>query len=142
MSIVYVGNATADPRGSRRLPCRVPRAIYNMYSHPGTREQTFSGASPRGSSTPHMPLARATTKVMHATRVARRDQLKSHAQSGVRGGWGDNNDIALDGLICNVRSMLSYRIVACVGGQIEDLSVVVYDDADFAGCAESHMSTS
>ena len=26
MSFVYVGNATADPRGSRRLPCRVPRA--------------------------------------------------------------------------------------------------------------------
>ena len=57
-------------------------------------------------------------------------------------GGGDNNGIAIDGLICNVRSVVSYRIVACVGGQIEDLSVVVYDDADFAGCAESHMSTS
>ena len=88
-----------------------------------------------------MPLARATTKVMHATRVARRDQLKSLAQSGVRGGWGDNNDIALYGLIRNVRSILSCRIVACVGDQIEDLSVVVYDDADFAGCAEAQMST-
>ena len=88
-----------------------------------------------------MPLARATTKVMHATRVARRDQLNNHAQSGVRGGWWDNNDIAIDGLICNVRSILSDRIVACVGGQIEDMSVVVNDGADFAGCAEAQMST-
>ena len=57
--------------------------------------------------------------------------------------WSVQDDARLYHLMCHVNSTLGKRMVGWVGNSMKDLSsVVVYADADFAGCAQSLRPTS
>ena len=56
--------------------------------------------------------------------------------------WTKDDDARLHHLMCYVNSTLSLKMIGWVGDKIEDLSLGLFADADFAGCAQSLRSTS
>ena len=95
----------------------------------------------RGALAPH--AASILMKLLYAARIARFDLLRSI------------NTLArnvtkcpfkmmpkLYDLMCYVNSTLGKRMIGWVGNDMKDLSIALYADADFAGCALSLRSTS
>ena len=56
--------------------------------------------------------------------------------------WTVEDDAKLYHLMCYVNSSLSKRMTGWVGNKFDDLSLSLFADADFAGCAQTLRSTS
>ena len=82
-------------------------------------------------------------KLLYAARIARFDLLrsiKSLARNVTK--WTVDDDAKLYHLMCYVNSNLTKRMTGWVGDKFKDLSLSLFADADFAGCAQSLRSTS
>ena len=87
--------------------------------------------------------ARVILKVYYEARAARFDLLRSIGYLATRiTKWDADCDRRLHRLMSYVHSTLSYRQAAWVGDSIENLSLHLYSDADMAGDAKTHRSTS
>ena len=98
-------------------------------------------SNPRGTLAPH--AASVLMKLLYAARIARFDLLRSInslARNVTK--WSTSDDAKLHHLMCYVNSTLSMKMIGWVGDNIKDLSLALYADADFAGCAQSLRSTS
>ena len=109
---------------------------------PGTTGEDVSpGESARGALAPH--AASVLMKLLYAARIARFDLLRSInslARNVTK--WTVDDDAKLYHLMCYVNSSLSKRMTGWVGNRFDDLSLSLFADADFAGCAQSLRSTS
>ena len=106
-------------------------------SRPGQDSETLS----RGNLAPH--AASVLMKLLYAARIARFDLLRSiNALARNVTKWTKDDDARLHHLMCYVNSTLSLKMIGWVGDKIEDLSLGLFADADFAGCAQSLRSTS
>ena len=82
-------------------------------------------------------------KLLYAARIARFDLLRSiNALARNVTKWTKDDDARLHHLMCYVNSTLSLKMIGWVGDKIEDLSLGLFADADFAGCAQSLRSAS
>ena len=82
-------------------------------------------------------------KLLYAARIARFDLLRSInslARNVTK--WTVDDDAKLYHLMCYVNSSLSKRMTGWVGNKFDDLSLSLFADADFAGCAQTLRSTS
>ena len=82
-------------------------------------------------------------KLLYAARIARFDLLRSInvlARNVTK--WTKEDDAKLHHLMCYVNSTLSMKMIGWVGDELKDLSLALFPDADFAGCAQSLRSTS
>ena len=109
---------------------------------PGTiGEDVSPGESARGALAPH--AASVLMKLLYAARIARFDLLRSInslARNVTK--WTVDDDAKLYHLMCYVNSSLSKRMTGWVGNKFDDLSLSLFADADFAGCAQTLRSTS
>ena len=106
-------------------------------SRPGQDSESLS----RGNLAPH--AASVLMKLLYAARIARFDLLRSiNALARNVTKWTKDDDARLHHLMCYVNSTLSLKMIGWVGDKIEDLSLGLFADADFAGCAQSLRSTS
>ena len=106
-------------------------------SRPGQDSELLS----RGNLAPH--AASVLMKLLYAARIARFDLLRSiNALARNVTKWTKDDDARLHHLMCYVNSTLSLKMIGWVGDKIEDLSLGLFADADFAGCAQSLRSTS
>ena len=106
-------------------------------SRPGQDSETPN----RGNLAPH--AASVLMKLLYAARIARFDLLRSiNALARNVTKWTKDADARLHHLMCYVNSTLSLKMIGWVGDKIEDLSLGLFADADFAGCAQSLRSTS
>ena len=109
---------------------------------PGTTGEAVSpGESARGALAPH--AASVLMKLLYAARIARFDLLRSInslARNVTK--WTVDDDAKLYHLMCYVNSSLSKRMTGWVGNKFDDLSLSLFADADFAGCAQTLRSTS
>ena len=106
-------------------------------SRPGQDSETPN----RGNLAPH--AASVLMKLLYAARIARFDLLRSiNALARNVTKWTKDDDARLHHLMCYVNSTLSLKMIRWVGDKIEDLSLGLFADADFAGCAQSLRSTS
>ena len=106
-------------------------------SRPGQDSETLN----RGNLAPH--AASVLMKLLYAARIARFDLLRSiNALARNVTKWTKDDDARLHHLMCYVNSTLSLNMIGWVGDKIEDLSLGLFADADFAGCAQSLRSTS
>ena len=106
-------------------------------SRPGQDSETPN----RGNLAPH--AASVLMKLLYAARIARFDLLRSiNALARNVTKWTKDDDARLHHLMCYVNSTLSLKMIGWVGDKIEDLSLGLFADADFAGCAQSLRSTS
>ena len=112
------------------------------FYQPGTTgDDVSSGESARGALAPH--AASVLMKLIYAARIARFDLLRS-INSLARNvtEWTVDDDAKLYHLMCYVNSSLTKRMTGWVGDKFKDLSLSLFADADFAGCAQSLRSTS
>ena len=81
--------------------------------------------------------------VMFAARWARADLLRAigFLASNLHE-WGETQDRRLFRLMCYVNNTLQLRLIAFIGDKPEDLKLVAYSDADFAGDRRDSKSTS
>ena len=106
-------------------------------SRPGQDSESLN----RGNLAPH--AASVFMKLLYAARIARFDLLRSiNALARNVTKWTKDDDARLHHLMCYVNSTLSLKMIGWVGDKIEDLSLGLFADADFAGCAQSLRSTS
>ena len=106
-------------------------------SRPGQDSEMLN----RGNLAPH--AASVLMKLLYAARIARFDLLRSiNALARNVTKWTKDDDARLHHLMCYVNSTLSLKMIGWVGDKIEDLSLGLFADADFAGCAQSLRSTS
>ena len=106
-------------------------------SRPGQDSETLN----RGNLAPH--AASVLMKLLYAARIARFDLLRSiNALARNVTKWTKDDDARLYHLMCYVNSTLSLKIIGWIGDKIEDLSLELFADADFAGCAQTLKSTS
>ena len=106
-------------------------------SHPGQDSESLN----RGNLAPH--AASVLMKLLYAARIARFDLLRSiNALARNVTKWTKDDDARLHHLMCYVNSTLPLKMIGWVGDKIEDLSLGLFADADFAGCAQSLRSTS
>ena len=109
---------------------------------PGTTGEDVSpGESARGALAPH--AASVLMKLLYAARIARFDLLRSInslARNVTK--WTVDDDAKLYHLMCYVNSSLSKQMTGWVGNKFDDLSLSLFADADFAGCAQTLRSTS
>ena len=106
-------------------------------SRPGQDSESLN----RGNLAPH--AASVLMKLLYAARIARFDLLRSiNALARNVTKWTKDDDARLHHLMCYVNSTLSLKMIGWVGDKIEDLSLGLFADADFAGCAQSLRSTS
>ena len=99
------------------------------------------GKSERGALAPH--AASVLMKLLYAARIARFDLLRSInslARNVTK--WTVDDDAKLYHLMCYVNSSLSKRMTGWVGDKFNNLTLSLFADADFAGCAQSLRSTS
>ena len=82
-------------------------------------------------------------KLLYTARIARFDLLRSinSLAKNVTKRTVDD-DAKLYHLMCYVNSSLSKRMTGWVGNKFDDLSLSLFADADFAGCAQTLRSTS
>ena len=95
----------------------------------------------RGALAPH--AASILVRLLYAAGIARFDLLRSIntlARNVTK--WSIQDDAKLYHLMCYVNSTLGKRMIGWVGNDMKDLSIALYADADFAGCAQSLKSTS
>jgi len=115
---------------------------YLVNGSSGTGEKDVSSPdAPRGELAPH--AASMLMKLLYAARIARFDLLRSInnlARNVTK--WSINDDAQLYHLMCYVNSTLKKRMIGWVGDSIEEHSIALYADADFAGCSQSLRSTS
>ena len=136
----------APSDGKRRVECpwcahsfdpEMPALPETGSSHPGQDSESLS----RGNLAPH--AASVLMKLLYAARIARFDLLRSiNALARNVTKWTKDDDARLHHLMCYVNSTLSLKMIGWVGDKIEDLSLGLFADADFAGCAQSLRSTS
>ena len=82
-------------------------------------------------------------KIICAARVARWDLMRAANQlARFFAKWDRECDRQLYRLVCYMHSTKHLRMVRWVADQPSDLSIHLYADADFAGCAASQRSTS
>ena len=82
-------------------------------------------------------------KVLYAARYARFDLLRAVcalAQQVTK--WTRECDLKLYRLMCYIQGSLHIRMTGWVGDNPTDLSLHLFADADFAGCAKTSRSTS
>ena len=95
-------------------------------SHPGQDSESLN----RGNLAPH--AASVLMKLLYAACIARFDLLRSiNALARNVTKWTKDDD-----------ARLHLKMIGWVGDKIEDLSLGLFADADFAGCAQSLRSTS
>ena len=136
----------APSDGKRKVECpwcahsfdpEMPALFETGNSHPGQDSASLN----RGNLAPH--AASVLMKLLYAARIARFDLLRSiNALARNVTKWTKDDDARLHHLMCYVNSTLSLKMIGWVGGKIEDLSLGLFADADFAGCAQSLRSTS
>ncbi len=81
-------------------------------------------------------------KVLYAARMARPDLLKAISDlAGCLHCWTAACDVKLWRLMSYIRSTLDHVWSAEIGPCIEDAEVLLYVDADWGGCPETHRST-
>ena len=112
------------------------------FYQPGTTgDDVSSGQSARGALAPH--AASVLMKLLYAARIARFDLLRSInslARNVTK--WAVDDDAKLYQLMCYVNSSLTKIMTGWVGDKFKDLSLSLFADADFAGCAQSLRPTS
>ena len=81
--------------------------------------------------------------VMFAARWARADLLRAigFLASNLHE-WGETQDRRLFRLMCYINNTLQLRLIAFIGDKPDDLKLVAYSDADFAGDRRDSRSTS
>ena len=82
-------------------------------------------------------------KILYAARYARMDLLRAVcvlAQNVSK--WTRDCDVKLYRLICYINCSLHVRMTGWIGDNIDDLTVDLFADADFAGCTKTSRSTS
>ena len=81
--------------------------------------------------------------VMFAARWARADLLRAigFLASNLHE-WGETQDRRLFRLMCYINNTLQLRLIAFIGDKPDDLKLVAYSDADFAGDRRDSKSTS
>ena len=136
----------APSDGRRKVECpwcahsfdpEMPALPETGNSRPGQDSESLS----RGNLAPH--AASVLMKLLYAARIARFDLLRSiNALARNVTKWTKDDDARLHHLMCYVNSTLSLKMIGWVGDKIEDLSLGLFADADFAGCAQSLRSTS
>ena len=136
----------APSDGKRKVECpwcehsfdpEMPALPETGNSRPGQDSESLS----RGNLAPH--AASVLMKLLYAARIARFDLLRSiNALARNVTKWTKDDDARLHHLMCYVNSTLSLKMIGWVGDKIEDLSLGLFADADFAGCAQSLRSTS
>ena len=136
----------APSDGKRKVECpwcahsfdpEMPALNETVNSRPGQDSETPN----RGNLAPH--AASVLMKLLYAARIARFDLLRSiNALARNVTKWTKDDDARLHHLMCYVNSTLSLKMIGWVGDKIEDLSLGLFADADFAGCAQSLRSTS
>ena len=85
---------------------------------------------------------RVLMKILYGARMARFDLLKvttSLAQKITK--WTEECDKELHRLICYIASTPNLKMTGYMGNTFKDISLDLYGDADFAGCKETHRST-
>ena len=82
-------------------------------------------------------------KILYAARMARFDLLRAvcHLACFITK-WTTECDKRLHSLVCYIHSTKSHRMVGWVGDALKDVDLHLYADADFAGCTDTHRSTS
>ena len=136
----------APSDGKRKVECpwcahsfdpEMPVLYETGSSRPGQDSESLN----RGNLAPH--AASVLMKLLYAARIARFDLLRSiNALARNVTKWTKDDDARLHHLMCYVNSTLSLKMIGWVGDKIEDLSLGLFADADFAGCAQSLRSTS
>ena len=136
----------APSDGKRKVECpwcahsfdpEMPVRSETGNSRPGQDSETLS----RGNLAPH--AASVLMKLLYAARIARFDLLRSiNALARNVTKWTKDDDARLHHLMCYVNSTLYLKMIGWVGDKVEDLSLGLFADADFAGCAQSLRSTS
>ena len=113
-----------------------------LFYEQGTQGEDVSpGESERGALAPH--AASVLMKLLYAARIARFDLLRSiNSMARNVTEWTIDDDAKLYHLMCYVNSSLSKRMTGWVGDKFNDLTLSLFADADFAGCAQSLRSTS
>ena len=82
-------------------------------------------------------------KILYAARYGRHDLLCAVAKLAQKiHKWTPACDKGLHRLMAYVKYSLQYRQLGWVGDPLENLSIHLYCDADFAGCTETKRSTS
>ena len=82
-------------------------------------------------------------KVLYGARMARFDLLKAVCSLACCvTKWDLGCDRKLHRLMCYIHSTLSLRMTGWIGDPLDKLSLHLYADADFAGCASTARSTS
>ena len=87
--------------------------------------------------------AKVLMKILYAARYARMDLLRAVcvlAQNVSR--WTRDCDVKLYRLVCYINCSLHVRMTGWIGDNIDDLTVDLFADADFAGCTKTSRSTS
>ena len=132
--------APAD--GKRRVEC--PWCAHSFDPEmPGLPETGSSPPSQESESLNRGNLAPHAMKLLYAARIARFDLLRSiNALERNVTKWTKDDDARLHHLMCYVNSTLSPKMIGWVGDKIENLSLELFADADFAGCAQCFRSTS
>ena len=86
--------------------------------------------------------AKVTMKIFYASHNARFDTLRAVAHLACHiTKWTRDCDRRLHHLVCYINSTLDYRQCGWTDGNLSDLSLHLYADADFAGCQRSNKST-
>ena len=111
-----------------------------LYQH-GTDENVDNSSEfVRDALIPH--VASVLMKLLYAARIARFDLLRlinSLARNVTK--WTTNDDAKLYHLMYYVNSSLSKRMIGWVDDTFDNLSVLLFADADFAGCSKFLRST-
>jgi hypothetical protein len=85
---------------------------------------------------------RVLMSVLYAARMARLDLLRAVGGLAQRvTKWTPECDKQLHRLMCYIHSTLHYRMVGWVGDTVDNTSIHLYADADFAGCKDTALST-
>ena len=90
------------------------------------------------------PIAcKVLMKILYAARLARFDLLKAvQALATKVTKWDHACDRKLHRLVCYINSTLDFRLMGHIGDSLDNLSLALYSDADFASCLETSKSTS
>ena len=87
--------------------------------------------------------ARVLMKVLYGARMCRYDLLRAVCRLATRiTKWSPADDRALHRLMSYVNSTIDLHLCGWVGDDMAEWELVLYADADFAGCVETARSTS
>ena len=89
----------------------------------------------------HTDAARVIMKVMYAARMARPDLIRTISfLARYLTKWSEEMDKGLHRLMSYIHYSYAYRMFAWAGTVVDNFTLDVYSDSDYAGCSETQRS--